>query len=132
MVFKVFCQGPDFLQSILYISSGYLFLPYTKRAGEGEYNVWDNVFKNRSSKICGRQPLKNLRWGLFFKGCHPQILLGPFLNTFSHMSQLWVCRNHWTFFLIFKMQVHVITAQPIQGVLLQFMYTSPFLAHSKV
>ena len=42
------------------------------------------------SKICERQPLKNLKWyGLpkqsisfqFFKGCLPQILLGPFLET---------------------------------------------------
>ena len=47
------------------------------------------------SNICGRQPLKNLKgYGLlkhipsypfnFFKGCLPQILLGPFLNTLSH------------------------------------------------
>ena len=49
---------------------------------------WDKVFKNRPSKICGRQPLKNFKeYGLleadffkFFKGCLPQILLGPFLN----------------------------------------------------
>ena len=24
-------------------------------------NIWDKVFKNRPSKICGRQPLKNLK-----------------------------------------------------------------------
>ena len=23
---------------------------------------WDQVFKNGPSKICGRQPLKNLKW----------------------------------------------------------------------
>ena len=49
------------------------------------------MFKNRPSKICGRQPLKYLKGcGLpkadhtpsnFLKGCLPQILLGPFLNT---------------------------------------------------
>ena len=49
------------------------------------------------SKICGRQPLRNLKgYGLpkadynpfkFFKGCLPQILLGPFLNTLSQMSR---------------------------------------------
>ena len=44
----------------------------------------------------GRQPLKNLKWyGLpqqtislhfkFFKGCLPQILLGPFLKTLIHL-----------------------------------------------
>ena len=43
-------------------------------------------------KICGRQPLKKLRgYGLlkltiFFKGCLPQILLGPILNTWSQMK----------------------------------------------
>ena len=54
---------------------------------------WDKVFKNGPSKICGRQPLKNLKgYGLlkqadhtypfkFFKGCLSQILLGPLLNT---------------------------------------------------
>ena len=41
-------------------------------------SIWDKVFKNGPSKICGRQPLS------FFKGCLPQILLGPFLNTLSH------------------------------------------------
>ena len=43
-------------------------------------------------KICGRQPLKKLKgYGLlkltiFFKGCLPQILLGPILNTLSQMK----------------------------------------------
>ena len=50
-----------------------------------------NVFKNGTSKICGRQP-KKLRWMvllsrpyhlIFLKGSLPQILLGPFLNTLS-------------------------------------------------
>ena len=59
----------------------------------------DKAFKNRPSNICGRQPLKNVKWyGLskqttlnrpyhfkFFKGCLPQILLGLFLNTLSHV-----------------------------------------------
>ena len=43
------------------------------------------VFKNGSSKICGRQPLKNLKFLKFFKGCVSQILLGPLLNTLSQM-----------------------------------------------
>ena len=54
------------------------------------------VFKNESSKICGRQPLKNLKGycllnhipSLFFKGCLPQILFSPFLNTLSQMTQI--------------------------------------------
>ena len=44
-------------------------------------NIWGKVFKNGPIEICGRQPLKNL-----LKGCLPQILLGPFLNT---LIQLW-------------------------------------------
>ena len=47
---------------------------------------WDKVFKNGPSKICGRQSLKNLNRPYplkFFKGCLPQILLGPVLNTLS-------------------------------------------------
>ena len=26
------------------------------------YGIWDKVFKNEPSKICGRQPFKNLKW----------------------------------------------------------------------
>ena len=46
--------------------------------------IWNKVFKNGPSKICGRQPLKNLKFK-FFKGCLPQILLGSLLNTLSHI-----------------------------------------------
>ena len=53
------------------------------------------MFKSEPSKICGRQPLKNLkRYGLlkqtisfkFFKGCLLQILLGPLLNTLFQIT----------------------------------------------
>ena len=44
--------------------------------------------KNGSRKICGRQPLINLKWYVllshhfkFLKGCFPQ--MGPFLNNLS-------------------------------------------------
>ena len=49
-------------------------------------NIWDKVFKNGPCKICGRQPLKKLKGhGLLKqKGCLPQILLDPSLNTLSH------------------------------------------------
>ena len=51
---------------------------------------WDKVFKSGPSKICGRQPLKKSVLGRpypfkFFKGCLPQILLGPLLNTLSQL-----------------------------------------------
>ena len=43
--------------------------------------MWDKVFKNGASKIRGRQPLKNLKgYGLL-----KQTLLGPFLNTWTHI-----------------------------------------------
>ena len=60
--------------------------------------IWDKVFKNGPSKVCGRQPLKNLKKYHvlkltiiieIFKGCLPQILLCPFLNTLSHMIFQW-------------------------------------------
>ena len=38
------------------------------------WNLWVKIFKNGPSKICGRQPLKNLKWyGL------------PKQNTLTHM-----------------------------------------------
>ena len=27
-------------------------------------NIWDKVFQNGPSKICGRQPLKNFTWSI--------------------------------------------------------------------
>ena len=58
-------------------------------------NIWNKVFRNGRSKICGRQPLKNLKWYgpylfKFFKGCLTQVLLGPFWNTLSH---IWLCKK---------------------------------------
>ena len=35
--------------------------------------IWDKVFKNGASKICGSRPYPFK----FFKGCLPQILVGP-------------------------------------------------------
>ena len=92
MDIKVLCLDL-FMQ---YITKPYLDLvkhPYWNFFCENIYiivnvqNVWDKVFKNEPSKLCGRQLLKNLKWyGLlkqtsrpfcfkFFKGCLPQILL---------------------------------------------------------
>ena len=52
--------------------------------------IWEKAFKNGPTAICGRQPfdmacLSRPHYFKFFKGCLPQILLGPFLNTFSHI-----------------------------------------------
>ena len=56
--------------------------------------IWAKVFKNGASKIHERQPLKNLKDMVclgrpyhfkVFGGCISQILLGPFLNTLTHL-----------------------------------------------
>ena len=44
--------------------------------------IWDKVLKNGPSKICGSHPLKNLKGYDLLK----LILLGPFLNNFSHLT----------------------------------------------
>ena len=53
---------------------------------------WDKVLKNGPSKICGREPLKNFNGyetdhisSNICKGCLPQNLLCPFLNTWTQM-----------------------------------------------
>ena len=43
--------------------------------------IWDNVFKNEPSKICGRQPLKNLKWYGLFKRWN--------VFTVSHIKFIW-------------------------------------------
>ena len=58
-----------------------IYTPVTK--------IWDKYSENGPSKTCGRQPLKNLKgYGLLkiFKGCLPQMLLGPFVNTLPHKN----------------------------------------------
>ena len=51
---------------------------------DGNFILWDKVFKNRPSKICGRRRLRPYH-SKFFKGCLPQILLHPFLNSLTRM-----------------------------------------------
>ena len=63
----------------------------------GFTNIWDKGFKNGPSKICGGCPFKIFEgvWSAlsrpyhfkYFKGCPPQILLGPCLNTLSQMQR---------------------------------------------
>ena len=55
-------------------------------------NIWDKLFKNGPIKICGRQPLKNLKeYGLltlqiFQRLCSTNFTWSILLNTLSHMS----------------------------------------------
>ena len=54
--------------------------------------IWDEVFKNGPSKIYGRQALLQIIIPChfkFFKGCLPQILLSPFLNTLFYKHPWW-------------------------------------------
>ena len=45
------------------------------------------MFKNEPNKICGTQPLRNLKGMVCLsKGRLTQILVGPFLNTLSRIS----------------------------------------------
>ena len=57
--------------------------------------ILDKVFRSGLSKFCGRQPLKKFKHMVclsepypskFFKGCLPQNLLSPLLNTLSHLD----------------------------------------------
>ena len=61
--------------------------------------IWDKVFKNGPSKICERQPLKNLPKQTYhfklFKGCLPQVLLSPFLNILSHTFKKSTFAGRW-------------------------------------
>ena len=69
--FRVFLLLPGF--SMLIRSKYEILLRYK----------WVKVFKNRTSKICGRQPLKNLKVMWWY---------GPFLNTLTQISvNLIVC-----------------------------------------
>ena len=47
--------------------------------------IWVKVLKNESSNTQADSS-KSYHF-TFFKGCLPQILLGPFLNTLTHLYQ---------------------------------------------
>ena len=50
--------------------------------------IWDKVFKSGLSKFRGKKNslIKRTIFLQFFKGCLPQILLGPFLNALSYLT----------------------------------------------
>ena len=60
-------------------------------------HIWVNICQNGPSEICGRGPLKNLKWYgprssqyhfKILKGCLPQILPSSFLSTLTHRLML--------------------------------------------
>ena len=53
-------------------------------------NKWDKVFKNESSKICGRQSLKNLKgYGLLQAGHTPSNVLKAWFHKF-YLVHSWI------------------------------------------
>ena len=74
------------------------------------WHKWDKVFKNGPREVCRRQPLKNLKWYhfKFFKGCLPQISLGPFLNTLSQISYCFFnsMAIHWSCFNFYESAIN--------------------------
>ena len=83
--FKYTCCNPSKPTLFLLHADPYLCTPSAYN------NIWDKAFKNRLSKICGRQPLKNLADHIpsnFFKRLSPQVSLDPFLNTVSNLWEI--------------------------------------------
>ena len=54
---------------------------------EDFHNIWDKVFKNGPTKICGRQSLKNFAWSILEYSV-------PFLNLFSMSSSSFFLNNY--------------------------------------
>ena len=74
---------PEYICNYIDIRSGYIKIllcaslressfTFSNNETQDIYQTWDKIFKNGPSKICGKPPLK--------------ILLGPFVNTLSHMG----------------------------------------------
>ena len=56
----------------------------------GQYSIrfWDKVFKNGPNKICGRQPLKNLKWyGLPRQTVSLQFFLKAVFHEYHYLSK---------------------------------------------
>ena len=52
--------------------------------------IWDRVFKNGSSKICGKQPLKNLKgYGLLKAVFHNFYLVHSWILCLIYSSPTW-------------------------------------------
>ena len=87
-----------------------------------KHDKWDKAFKSGLSKFCGRQHLKNLSASTF-KGCLPQNVLSPLLNTLSQMTWYWGTsfRKHNFFLLIFHPETYL---EPCQTSLMELFCTS--------
>ena len=52
--------------------------------------MWFKAFKNGPNKICGKQPLKKLKWHGLPKQTTSKIFLGPFLNTLTRIMNAFI------------------------------------------
>ena len=66
-------------------------------------NLWDKGFKNRSSKICGRQPVKHLKGHGLLKQIYKSLLY------FSRYLLIYVSRFWVSYTFVKQIQVNVLT-----------------------
>ena len=80
--------------------------------------IWSKIFKNWPSKVCGRQPLKNLKWyGLSDEWYFSLYILWKFCSTFLEISMV-----SWTAFFSFFFNKHNLLTQSFHfGVNIFFM-----------
>ena len=69
--------------------------------------------------VCRPYPFK------FFKGCLPQTLLGPFLNTWSPMETAFPKQIRHKLKLVFLRSLHVLNNDPEQSLSMQQKFTQP-------
>ena len=64
----------------------FVIVSFQITVNNNHYDIRDKVFMSGLSKFCGRQTLtRDMVCLKFFKGCLPQNLLSPLLNTLSHI-----------------------------------------------
>ena len=56
--------------------------------------IWDKVFKNGASEICGRQPLKNLKWYCLLADHITSNFLRAVFHKF-HLLHSWILCHLW-------------------------------------
>ena len=64
----------------------FVIVSFQITVNNNHYDIRDKVFMSGLSKFCGRQTLtRDMVCLKFFKGCLPQNLLSPLLNTLFHI-----------------------------------------------